>query len=53
MDELDRRELRRSGWLTVPMDNVTQDFVSDLIQRYLNDLNGRVSLLERDDSGIA
>ena len=38
IDELDKKELKSTGWTVVPLDNVDHDFVSDLLVRYITDI---------------
>ena len=38
IDELDKKELKSTGWTTVPLNNVDHDFVTDLIRRYIEDV---------------
>lgn len=39
--DLDNFDLRSGGWLTEPLDNVKNDFVSGLVSNYLEDLATR------------
>ena len=38
LDELDNRQLKSTGWITVPLDNVEHDFVTPLLNLYLEDI---------------
>ena len=51
LDELDKKDLKTSGWTTTPLDNVEHDFVSPLLNNYLADLERRKEILEDPDSG--
>ena len=42
LDALDRKDLKSTGWLTEPLDNVEHDFVSPLLNQYLDDLRDRI-----------
>ena len=42
LDLLDKKELKTTGWLTTPLDNVEHDFVSPLLTDYLKDLEKRI-----------
>lgn len=53
LDELDKRELKTTGWTIEPLDNVDHDFVSKLLSRYLGDLEKRIAKQDKEDSGIA
>ena len=51
IDELDKKQLKSSGWLTEPLDNVEHDFVSDLLNRYLQDLEKRLEFQSSEEAG--
>ena len=38
LDELSKKELKTTGWTTTPLDNVEHDFVTPLLNNYLQDL---------------
>ena len=38
IDELDKKDLKSTGWTIEPLDNVDHDFVSNLLVRYLKDI---------------
>lgn len=40
-NELDKYHLKVSDWTFEPLENVEHDFVNDLLQRYLDDLDYR------------
>ena len=42
LDLLDKKDLKTTGWLTTPLDNVDHDFVSPLLTDYLKDLEKRI-----------
>lgn len=46
LDELDKKDLKTSGWTTTPLDNVEHDFVTPLLNNYLADLEKRKADLE-------
>jgi hypothetical protein len=41
MDELSAKSLKSSGWTMEPLENVEHDYVTDLLNRYLQDLEDR------------
>ena len=53
LDLLDKAELKTTGWTTEPLDNVDHDFVTPLLNRYLNDLNKRIEKQKKKDAGFA
>ena len=53
LDALDKRELKTTGWLTKPLDNVEHDFVTPLQQMYLTDLKERIANNDDEDFGFA
>ncbi len=50
---LDRADLKTTGWVTAPLENVEHDFVSPLLNNYLNDLHTRIAGQEDEDAGFA
>ena len=38
LDLLDKADLKTTGWTTEPLENVDHDFVTPLLNRYLEDL---------------
>lgn len=38
IDALEKKELKSSGWLSTPLINTDNDFVTKLLNRYLQDL---------------
>ncbi len=50
---LDRADLKTTGWVTAPLENVEHDFVSPLLNNYLNDLHTRTSDQEDEEAGFA
>ena len=42
LDQLDKKELKVTGWTVVPLDNVDHDFVTTLHKQYLEDLQTRI-----------
>ena len=42
LDTLDKKDLKTTGWTTVPLDNVDHDFVTPLLNNYLKDLDKRI-----------
>ena len=53
LDLLDEKDLKTTGWLTTPLDNVEHDFVSPLLTDYLKDLEKRIAHHDKKDSGMA
>ena len=53
LDELDRRDLKTTGWTTVPLDNVDHDFVTPLLNTYLEDIATRIKKHDEEDAGFA
>ena len=53
LDLLDKAELKTTGWTTEPLDNVDHDFVTPLLNRYLNDLSKRIEKQKKKDAGFA
>ena len=53
IDVLEKKDLKSSGWLTIPLDDTEHDFVSKLLNRYLQDLQGRAEAQERLENGFA
>lgn len=53
LDQLDKRELKTTGWLTSPLENVTHDFVTPLLKNYLADLKKRAVQHEDEEAGFA
>lgn len=45
--------LKNTGWTVIPLDNVEHDFVSNLLKRYLKDLETRIKLHDSEEGGIA
>jgi len=43
LDLLDKKDLKTTGWLTEPLNNVDHDFVSPLLNNYLKDLEKRIA----------
>ena len=52
IDELDKRQLKSTGWIVEPLDNVEHDFVPDLLKRYLGDLEQRKRVQNDDEAGF-
>lgn len=48
--DLDRYGLRSAGWITEPLDNVEHDFFTELVCKYLDDLELRKSLGNDENS---
>jgi len=44
--------LKTSGWTTEPLDNVEHDFVTDLLNKYLKDLEGRMISNSKQGAGF-
>ena len=42
LDVLDKADLKTTGWTTEPLENVDHDFVTPLLNRYLDDLGKRI-----------
>ena len=53
LDVLDKKDLKTTGWITTPLDNVDHDFVSPLLDMYLKDLQKRVEHNDAEESGVA
>ena len=53
LDLLDSKDLKTTGWLTAPLDNVDHDFVSPLINAYLGNLDKRIAKHAKEDAGFA
>ena len=53
LDELDNRQLKSTGWITVPLDNVEHDFVTPLLNMYLEDIKTRIKRHDAEDAGFA
>lgn len=53
LDLLDRADLKTTGWTTEPLENVDHDFVTPLLNRYLEDLQTRIKRNEKKDAGFA
>lgn len=53
LEELDKKELRMSGWTMEPRENVTNDYVIGLLKRYMVDLEDRMLIHDKNESGIA
>mmetsp|Transcript_13179 Transcript_13179/g.17911 ORF Transcript_13179/g.17911 Transcript_13179/m.17911 type:complete len:203 (+) Transcript_13179:1587-2195(+) len=53
LDMLDRADLKTTGWTTEPLENVDHDFVTPLLNRYLEDLNKRIEHNKKKDAGFA
>ena len=53
LDELDNRQLKSTGWITVPLDNVEHDFVTPLLNLYLEDIQTRIKRHDAEDAGFA
>ena len=53
MDLLDKKELKTTGWITTPLDNVEHDFVTPLLNNYLKDLKRREEEHNAEDAGFA
>ena len=53
IDLLDQKDLRTTGWVTKPLDNVDHDFVSPLLNNYLKDLEKRIAYHDKEESGMA
>ena len=53
IDALDKKDLKTTGWLTTPLDNVDHDFVSPLLNQYLEDLRDRMKNHSSEDGGFA
>ena len=53
LDLLDKKDLKTTGWITTPLDNVDHDFVSPLLDMYLKDLKVRVAYNDKEESGVA
>ena len=50
---LDKKDLKTTGWITTPLDNVDHDFVSPLLNMYLKDLKIRIAHHDNEESGVA
>ena len=50
---LDKKDLKTSGWVTTPLNNVDHDFVSPLLNNYLEDLEKRMAYHDKEESGMA
>ena len=50
---LDKKDLKTTGWLTTPLDNVDHDFVSPLLTNYLKDLKKRMARHDKQEAGMA
>lgn len=48
--DLDKFGLRSAGWITEPLDNVEHDFFSELVEKYLDDLEVRKGLGNSENS---
>ena len=53
LDLLDKKDLKTTGWLTTPLDNVDHDFVSPLLNNYLKDIEKRMAVHDKAESGMA
>ena len=53
VDALNKAEIKTTGWTTEPLNNVDHDFVTPLLNRYLDDLNKRMMDHAKIDSGFA
>ena len=53
LDVLDKADLKTTGWTTEPLENVDHDFVSPLLNRYLEDLSKRIEKHKKKDAGFA
>ena len=53
LNALDKMELKSTGWLTAPLDNVEQDFVTPLLNNYLKDLQKRAEFHDDPEAGFA
>ena len=53
LDLLDKKDLKTTGWLTTPLDNVDHDFVSPLLNAYLKDIEKRMARHDNEESGMA
>ena len=53
LEALDRADLKTTGWITSPLDNVEHDFVSPLLDNYLQDLHNRIYDQEEKEAGFA
>ena len=50
---LDKKHLKSSGWAVTPLENSEHDFVTDLIRKYITDLEDRSDNQERLEAGVA
>ena len=41
IDALEKKELKSSGWLSTPLIDTEHDFVTKLLNKYVQDLQGR------------
>lgn len=41
IDALEKKELKSSGWLSTPLIGTEHDFVTKLLNKYVQDLQGR------------
>ena len=53
LDLLDKKDLKTTGWQTVPLENVDHDFVSPLLDNYLKDLDKRIGAQAKQDTTFA
>jgi hypothetical protein len=53
MKDLDKHHLKDGAWLTEPLQNPRNDFVSPLMKSYLIDLDDRITFNARDRRHMA
>ena len=52
IDELDKKELKSTGWTTTPLNNVDHDFVTNLIARYIDDVKTKMALYSSEKASF-
>ena len=50
---LDKKHLRSSGWAVTPLENSEHDFITELVRKYIMDLEERSDNQERLEAGVA
>ena len=50
---LDKKHLKSSGWAVTPLENSEHDFITELVRKYIMDLEERSDKQESLEAGIA